>query len=89
MASRCLDACIVAVVDPELMQSRINQLDLDVKVEIFNNNHTQAHIPGVIRVLPVKLKSSVTPGMMEPAIPRRNTDGESSTFTRPKRPSNC
>ena len=58
------DAALVVVADPELIESRAEQLGVALKLETFSG---QAHQPGRIAIHPVSLRTSVESGVLNPA----------------------
>lgn len=57
---------LVAVADPALLAARAQQLGLDIILEAFDADApAQPHQPGRLKVLPVTLRSAVTPGQLD------------------------
>ena len=59
-----IDANLVAIADPDLLRERIELLGLEVRVELYEGQ--TRHVPGVLRVLPVNLKTACRPGVLDP-----------------------
>src|SRR5690242_16528365 len=61
------DAELVAVCDPELLQSRAKKLKLPLSLELITLEvEPFAHEAGKLSVLPVALAAPVTPGTLDP-----------------------
>ncbi len=58
------EATLVAVADPELLQQRIEHLGLDIRVREYRD--AERHRPGIIDVMPVPLRGTVTAGQLNP-----------------------
>lgn len=67
LAGTPIKATVVAITDPDLLQSRCRQLGLEVDIRTVCMNDVAAATPGIIHVLPVKLRSPVQPGVLDPA----------------------
>ncbi|WNC74316.1 4-hydroxythreonine-4-phosphate dehydrogenase PdxA [Thalassotalea psychrophila] len=56
---------LVAIADPEMLEQRAKQLDLPLKVNIYDAARaSKAHQAGVLEVLPVKLAEPSQPGIL-------------------------
>ncbi len=62
-AQQPLDACLVAVGDPAVLEQRARLLGLPLRLRDDNG---QAHAPGELSVLPVPLSAPCTPGQLNP-----------------------
>ncbi|MCC5858667.1 MAG: 4-hydroxythreonine-4-phosphate dehydrogenase PdxA [Ectothiorhodospiraceae bacterium] len=65
-AQQPLDACLVAVGDPELLEQRARMLGLPLRLR-EDDGSARAHEPGLLTVLPVPLRQPCTPGIPDPA----------------------
>ena len=67
LAQQSHAAELVVVADPELLRARAEALDLPLQMETFDgSNPGTPQRPGVIKVLPVKLRQSAVPGQLNP-----------------------
>lgn len=66
IAQRSLPVELVTVADPELLRERARALDLPLRLEESDGHSVQAHRPGVLQVLPVRLRAPVTCGVPNP-----------------------
>ena len=56
---------IIVIADPELLESRAQQLCLPLKIKLFDHyQEPKKHLPGMITVLPVRLADKVQPGLL-------------------------
>jgi 4-hydroxythreonine-4-phosphate dehydrogenase len=61
------DAEIFAIADPDLLQQRAKQLNIDVTLNIYNklNNSCDCHKAGSLNVLPISLETESHPGTLK------------------------
>lgn len=56
---------LIAVCDPALLSNRAHQLGLPFEpILIENNNPPQPHVPGTLKIIPVKMAESCEPGKL-------------------------
>ncbi len=56
---------LIVVADPALLSARAQQLGLSIKLETFDaSSPAQPHQPGILKILPVPLRTAVTTGQL-------------------------
>jgi 4-hydroxythreonine-4-phosphate dehydrogenase len=67
-AMRDHNAEIFALADPDLLQTRAKQLNLNIKIKVHENleKSHQNHKAGTLNVVPVTLETESQPGVLEP-----------------------
>lgn len=67
IAQQSWDACITVIADPTMLMERTAQLSLSLQIaEVSAVTPLTPHVPGTLRVLPVRTRTTVIPGVLLP-----------------------
>ncbi|MBL4762388.1 MAG: 4-hydroxythreonine-4-phosphate dehydrogenase PdxA [Gammaproteobacteria bacterium] len=65
IAQQCMDIKLVIAADPTLLQQRAKLLNLDIEIKVLSDiSQATTHVPGMLAVLPVRLKTPVICGQL-------------------------